>query len=154
MIIVVLLLPLLLLVLLHQRRRRRLTLLNRRWTGQEVVNDLLNYRNATRIHSQLRMQLDTFVQLRDWLVMNTKLDNARYISIKEKLLIFIYITSSSALNRAAQERFNRGPASISRYILISLILNKANSKLGVSMRLLMPSSSFIHRIVTFRPAIL
>jgi hypothetical protein len=108
------LLPLILLLLIYRRRRRRhRTPSNRRWTGQEVVDDLLNCGNTTRIHNQLRMRLETFNQLRDWLVNNIKLNSSRYISIEEKLLIFIYITSSGVSNRAAQERFNRGAHTIS-----------------------------------------
>ena len=108
------LLPLILLLLIYRRRRRRHRIpSNRRWTGQEVVDDLLNCGNTTCIHNQLRMRLETFNQLRDWLVNNTKLNSSRYISIEEKLLIFIYITSSSVSNQAAQERFNRGAHTIS-----------------------------------------
>jgi len=59
------------------------------------------------------MQLDTFNQLRDWLMNNTKLNSSRYISIEEKLLIFIYIASTSASNRVAQERFNCSADTIS-----------------------------------------
>jgi hypothetical protein len=58
-------LPLFLILLLYQRRRRPPIPSNRRWTSQEVVNDLLNCDSPTRIHSQLHMQLDTFYQLRD-----------------------------------------------------------------------------------------
>jgi hypothetical protein len=70
------LLPLLLLLLIYRRRRHHRIPSNRRWTGQEVVDDLLNCGNATRIHNQLRMQLETFNQLRDWLVNNTKLNSS------------------------------------------------------------------------------
>jgi hypothetical protein len=77
------------------------------------VNDLLNYGNSTRIHNQLRMQLETFFQLRDWLVANTELQSSRATSVEVKLIIFIYITSNGASNRAAQKRFNRGARSIS-----------------------------------------
>ena len=90
---------------------------NRRWTCQEVVEDLLDCGNPTRIHSQLRMQLDTFLHLRDWLLINTELKSSRDTSIKEKLVIFIYITSTSTLNQAAQERFNRSVGVISLYII-------------------------------------
>jgi hypothetical protein len=45
-----------------------------RWTGQEVVNNLLNCGSPTRIHNQLRMKLDTFYQLRNWLLLNTVID--------------------------------------------------------------------------------
>jgi hypothetical protein len=119
------LLPLLLLALFQRRPRTT----NRRWTGQEVVDDLLNCGNPTRIHNQLRMELGTFFQLRDWLVLNTALkdsspESSRFVSVEEKLLIFVYIASTGASNRATQERFNRAPSMISRYILISVIPTK------------------------------
>ena len=107
------LLPILVLLLLRRGQRRPPTPSNRRWNGQDIVDDLLTCGNSIRIHNQLRMQLHTFNQLRDWLVNNTKLTSSRYISIEEKLLIFIYITSSGASNRSAQERFNRSPDTIS-----------------------------------------
>jgi len=110
-------LPLLLLLLLQRRHRHPRIPSNRGWTGQEVVDNLLNCGSPTRIHNQLRMQLDTFFQLRDWLLINTRLKSSRYISIEEKLLIFIYIASTSASNRAAQERFNRSARVVSLYVL-------------------------------------
>src|ERR1700733_10020432 len=66
------------LVLLYRRRRRRRLITapqpsNRQWTGQEVVDNLLNCGNDKRIQSQLRMQLTTFYQLRDWLLLHTAL---------------------------------------------------------------------------------
>jgi hypothetical protein len=110
-------LPLLLLLLLQRRHRHPRIPSNRGWTGKEVVDNLLNCGSPTRIHNQLRMQLDTFCQLRDWLLINTRLKSSRYISIEEKLLIFIYIASTSASNRTAQERFNRSARVVSLYVL-------------------------------------
>jgi len=107
----------LLLLLLQRGHRRSITPSNRRWTCQEVVKDLLNCGNPTRIHNQLRMQLETFFQLRDWLVTNTKLRSSRGTSVEVKLVIFIYITSNGASNRAAQERFNRGARSVSSLVV-------------------------------------
>jgi hypothetical protein len=92
------LLPILLLLLLHRPSYHNRVPTNRRWTGQEVVDDLLNCGNPIRIHNQLHMQLDTFVQLRDWLILNTELKSSRFVSIEEKLLIFIYIASTGASN--------------------------------------------------------
>ena len=89
---------LLLLLLLQEPQRPRIRS-NRQWSGQEVVDSLLNCESTTRIYTQLRMQLNTFFQLRDWLVINTDLKSSLYISIKEKLLIFIFITSIGASNR-------------------------------------------------------
>jgi hypothetical protein len=74
------------------------------------------------------MQLATFYSLRDWLLNNTDLrgDNItqnrrirglrRQVSIKEKLIIFIYIISRVALNRDTSERFLRSGDTISRYV--------------------------------------
>ena len=45
-----------------------------------------------------------------------------HISIKEKLLIFIFITSIGVSNHIAQERFNHGSRVISSYIINYLIL--------------------------------
>lgn len=109
-------LPLILLLLLQRRHRRPPTPSNRGWNGQEVVDNLLNCGNPIRIHNQLRMKVDTFFHLRDWLVINTRLKSSRNTSIEEKLLIFIYITSTGASNRAAQERFNRGARAVSLYV--------------------------------------
>jgi hypothetical protein len=63
------------------------------------------------------MQLDTFLHLRDWLLINTELKSSRDTSIEEKLVIFIYIASTGASNRAAQERFNRSAGAISLYVI-------------------------------------
>jgi hypothetical protein len=103
----------LLILLLQQRQRHLPTPSNRRWSCQEVVDDLLNCGNSTRIHNQLRMQLDTFLHLRNWLAINTGLKSSRDTSIEEKLVIFIYIASTGASNRATQERFNRSARSVS-----------------------------------------
>lgn len=95
---------------------------NRAWSGPEVVNNLLTCGNSVRIHSQLRMELATFFSLRDWLLLNTELKSSRFISIEEKLVIFIYITSTGVSNRAAQERFDRSARSISWYIITTIII--------------------------------
>jgi hypothetical protein len=114
---------LLLLVLLARRRRRILVTpqpTNRQWTGQQIVDNLLNCENNRRIYSQLRMKLDTFYRLRDWLLLYTELKSSIYggrsISIEEKLVTFIFITGGNASNPAAQERFNRSGSTISKYI--------------------------------------
>ena len=95
------LLLLLLVVLLQQQHHQPLVPLNQGWTGQEVVDDLLSCNNSTQIHNQLHMQLDTFIQLQNWLVNNTRLNSSQNVLVEEKLLIFIYITSSGVSNQAA-----------------------------------------------------
>lgn len=104
-------------LLSRRRNRRRPQLSNRLWTGQDVVDNLLNCGSNSRIQSQLRMKLDTFYQLRNWLLLNTQLRSSIYgsrvVSIEEKLVIFIFIASTNASNRTAQERFNRSGSTIS-----------------------------------------
>jgi hypothetical protein len=109
-----------LLVLLSYRRRlhrARPLPSQRTWTGQDVVENLLHCNRPTRIHDVLRMNLDTFYHLRNWLSLNTNLGGSEYgsrrLSIEEKLMIFIFIASSNASNRATQERFNRSGSVIS-----------------------------------------
>jgi hypothetical protein len=87
----------LLILLLHEPRRRLPTPSNRRWTCHEIAEGLLSYGNPTRIHNQLRMQLDTFFHLRGWLETNTELKSSRDTSIEEKLVIFIYILIAVAM---------------------------------------------------------
>ena len=96
----------LLLATIIRRRRCRIASSNRTWTGQEYIDNLLNCDNPTRIRNQLRIELETFYLLRNWLVDNTKHNISRYVSVEEKLVIFIFITSSGASNRKAQEQFN------------------------------------------------
>jgi hypothetical protein len=106
-------LPILLIVYILTQRQPRLRT-NRSNIGQSYVDNLLNCRNPNRIHTQLRMHLETFYLLRDWVEDNTNLGPSCHISIEEKLLIFIFISSSSVSNRDTQEYFNRGPRVISK----------------------------------------
>ena len=76
----------------------------------------------------LRMQLATFYTLRDWLAMNTDLKGGnvmanqrirgvgKEVSIEEKLMIFLYITSKGASIRDTAERFSRSKDTISRLV--------------------------------------
>lgn len=97
----------------HSQRQPRIPS-NRTFSGQEYVDDLLTCGNNIRIHNQLRMTLNTFNLLQDWLVCNTGLKGSTHVSIEEKLLIFIYISSIGVSNRAAQERFNRSAQVVSQ----------------------------------------
>jgi hypothetical protein len=86
---------------------------NRMCTGQEYVDNLLKCGSHFRIKNQLRMKLNTFNLLRDWLVQNAGLKASWYTTIEEKLLLFIYISSKGMSNCAVQEQFNRGAHTIS-----------------------------------------
>jgi hypothetical protein len=87
---------------------------NRIWTGQGYVDNVLNCGNPTCIRDILCMNLETFNQLRDWLVDNTKLKSSWKVSIEEKLFIFITIESVGLSNRHIQERYNRSARTVSR----------------------------------------
>jgi hypothetical protein len=114
-------LPILLLGVTAQRQEQPQGL-GRLYTGQEYVDNVLNCGNSIRIRDILRMELNTFYQLRDWLTSNTKLDDSRYVSIEEKLFIFIYIASSGQSNRKAQEQFNRSSWTISQLVFNLVLL--------------------------------
>ena len=49
---------------------------NRSRSGQTFVNNLLNCGNPNRIRTVLRMRLDTFLALCNWLVENTALQSS------------------------------------------------------------------------------
>jgi len=89
----------------------------RRWKnalpGGEYANELLNSDHPNRIHAVLRMQLDTFYALRDWLLINTRLKTSRNVTVKEKLMIFLHITTRPASNQDTQEQFSRSSNTIS-----------------------------------------
>jgi hypothetical protein len=114
-------LPILLLGVAAQRQEQPQGL-GRLYTGQEYVDNVLNCGNSIRIRDILRMELNTFYQLLDWLTSNTKLDDSRYVSIEEKLFIFIYIASSGQSNRKAQEQFNRSSWTISQLVFNLVLL--------------------------------
>jgi hypothetical protein len=114
-------LPILLLGIAAQRQELPQSL-GRLYTGQEYVDNVLNCSNSARIRDVLCMELNTFYQLRNWLASNTKLDDSRYVSIEEKLFIFIYIARSGQSNCKAQEQFNRSSWTISQLVFNLLLL--------------------------------
>src|SRR5271168_1658530 len=71
--------------------------------GYEYVNELLNSNHPNRIQSVLHMQLNTFYTLQDWLLANTHLKALKGITVEEKLVIFLYITTRPASNQDTQE---------------------------------------------------
>ena len=75
--------------------------------GYEYINELLNSNHPDRIQSVLRMQLNTFYTLRDWLLANTYLKASKGITVEEKLVIFLHITTRLASNQDTQERFSQ-----------------------------------------------
>jgi hypothetical protein len=78
------------------------------------VEELLESANTERIQQVFRMQLGTFISLREWLLAYTKLKPSDVVSVDEKLAIFLYIVTRPASNRDAQERFSHSGETISR----------------------------------------
>ena len=74
------------------------------------------------------MQLATFYTLCDWLVVNADLKGnyialnqlirgqGKQVSIEEKVIIFIYITSKAASIRDTAERFSRAKNTITKLV--------------------------------------
>ena len=106
-------LPLISLMPLLADQRQPKTPTNRTWTSQEYVDNVLNCGNPTCIHNVLRMNLETFNQLQDWLVNNTKLRRSQKVSIEEKLFIFIAIASTRLSNCCIQEHYNCSARTVS-----------------------------------------
>jgi hypothetical protein len=96
--------------------------------GDEYLKELLDSGHPERILNVLRMQLATFNTLCDWLAINTDLKGSRIISnqrvrgivkevsIEEKLMIFIHITSRPASIRDTTERLSRAQDTVSRSV--------------------------------------
>jgi hypothetical protein len=81
--------------------------------GNKYVRELLNSNHPEHIQAVLHMQLNTFYTLQDWLLANTDLKDSKIVTIEEKLVIFLYITTRPASNRDTQERFSRSGDTIS-----------------------------------------
>jgi hypothetical protein len=113
------------LLLLESREQQQRLPVQTGQPGQEYIRELLGSGHPVRILHMLRMQLATFYTLRDWLAINTDLKGSsvisnqrirglgKEVSIEEKLIIFIYITSKGTSIRDAAERFSRSKATIS-----------------------------------------
>jgi hypothetical protein len=95
--------------------RMRNTLLG----GKLYVDELLSIAHPQRCWEVLRMTIDTFFALRDWLLAHTSLRSSSReegVSIEEKLVIFLYIPAHGASNRDSCERFSRSGRTIQRSI--------------------------------------
>jgi hypothetical protein len=84
--------------------------------GSDYVDELLNSSHPIHIRRVLCIQLSAFYALQDWLLVNTHLKASKHMSVEEKLLTFLYLTTRPASNRDTQERFSHSGETISRYI--------------------------------------
>jgi hypothetical protein len=109
--------------------------------SKAYVNELLNSNHLEHIYQVLRMQLDTFYALQDWLLSNTCLKGLKNIAVKEKLVIFLHLTTRPASNHDTQERFSYSSDTISWYIDLLFLINIAIMLMiiiVVSIKSLMP----------------
>jgi hypothetical protein len=95
-------------------------------SGKAYIEELITSANPQRCFEVLRMSLETFFALRDWLLLHSCLRGSRKykgVSVEEKLIIFLYTTSKGASSRDCCERFSHSPSTISKSVIISLVLN-------------------------------
>jgi hypothetical protein len=93
--------------------------------NNQYVNELLTTAHPQRCWDVLRMTIETFFTLRDWLLANTSLKSSRTkagVSIEEKIVIFLYIVAHGASAREACERFSYSIRTILRLVTIIIII--------------------------------
>ena len=83
-------------------------------SGADFLKQLTESESTTRMRSNLRMRLDTFTALHNWLLAKTKLRSARRSDSAEKLGVFLYTIGHGAHNRELQERFSHSGETIHR----------------------------------------
>ena len=92
--------------------------------GHNKVHEIWNGGHARRIHEVFRMGLTTLDRLQHWLCNHTSLGPSRYISLLEKLAIFLYIAGHNESNRDTQEEYQHSGETISccfNEVLIALV---------------------------------
>ena len=71
--------------------------------------------NHRRFRENLLMDRNSYIYIRDLLLMKGLLEDSRHVSVDEKLFIFLYIIGQRAIKRNAQERFQRSGQTINKY---------------------------------------
>ena len=94
-----------------------------RQPGHLFIQELLQSKSQDRIRRALRMNIDTFCALRDWVLEHAKLENGRHITVEEKLAIFIYIVSIPASNWNTVERFSHSSYTITQLVYLLQYIN-------------------------------
>ena len=83
-------------------------------SGAEYIHDVMYCGNPRRIQEILRMKLEVFQFLCIELESSTSLSASKFITIEEKVAIFLWTVARSASNRDTQERFQHSGETISR----------------------------------------
>jgi hypothetical protein len=71
-------------------------------TGRDRITELLTSAHPVRIYEVLRMNLEAFQALATFCKEHTELKVSQWVSIEEKLAIFLYISGTSTSNRGAR----------------------------------------------------
>ena len=83
-------------------------------TGAAWVQEILTG-NQTRCLQNFRMVHDVFDRFVRIASESGQLPDSRWVTLEERLAIFLYIVGQNASNRNAQERFQHSGESITRY---------------------------------------
>lgn len=97
-----------------QEHKTRIPRHNSVLSGQQYTNELLASQSEIRITECLHMPLAVFTLICNHMRKKNLLNDTTYTTVEHRMHIFLYITTTGASNRAAQERFQHSPESISR----------------------------------------
>lgn len=84
------------------------------YTGRSLVKELLETHQWRRCQEVLRMPWHTFNSLVEFCRESTALADSKYVSLEEKLMIFLSIVGQPMGNRGAQERYQHSGDTISK----------------------------------------
>lgn len=84
--------------------------------GRETVSEWLERPVLLRMGTGLH--LHTFQELCAWIRAHTRLDDTRYMSLEEKLAIFLHICHTGGGFENTKIVFNRSKETISRYVTL------------------------------------
>ena len=82
--------------------------------GEEYLKEILQQAHPRRCFEVLRMPLETFLSLNNWLIRHTDLADSRQVSAPQKLAIFLSICGHGMSQRVTAERFRHSLQTISR----------------------------------------
>lgn len=83
-------------------------------TGPRYVKELLEG-NPAHCQEMLRMKIEAFISMCHHFRIRGWLQNSRYISVEEKVAMFLMALSQNIRNRLVKRRFNHSTQTIHRY---------------------------------------
>lgn len=84
------------------------------FAGDRRIRTIIRLEHPSRAQNTLRMPLDTFIGLHDWLIRNTELQSSRGMSSLEKLAIFLNICGAGLSFRTAMEIWEHSTETLHR----------------------------------------